>query len=193
MLTPFEQRSTNGNTSMRDMHLIELPWPKEVLESLEETPVTLRVTLSYFVEPSPGERGWKYRFRYASHGLRFALKNAEESGDHFRKRINVAAREEEEKKAPFPGNNEGWLLGPHFLKENCGSIQSDIWFGTARDLAARGMIGIYPVIGWWRERPELRRADSSAFYSLIISIETPSSDVDLYTPVYNQVENLVLV
>jgi len=37
----------------------------------------MRITLSYFVEPSPGEVGWKDRYRYASHGLRFELNGPE--------------------------------------------------------------------------------------------------------------------
>ena len=44
---------------MREMHFYQLPWPKDALQQLGETPVRLRVTLSYFVEPNPGRRGWK--------------------------------------------------------------------------------------------------------------------------------------
>jgi len=52
-LQPFDKKS------MHEMHLHTLPWPKEVLEELGETPVTLKLTLSYFIEPGPGEVGWK--------------------------------------------------------------------------------------------------------------------------------------
>ncbi len=58
----------------RDMHLHASPWPIEVLESLGETPVTLRVTLSYFIEPNPGERGVADKYAYQSHALRFAVR-----------------------------------------------------------------------------------------------------------------------
>lgn len=34
------------------MHLHDLPWPSDLLESLGELETRLRVTLSYFVEPS---------------------------------------------------------------------------------------------------------------------------------------------
>src|SRR5256885_8145814 len=34
--------------------------------------VEMRVTLSFFVEPNPSRRGWQSKFRYQSHGLRFA-------------------------------------------------------------------------------------------------------------------------
>ena len=35
----------------------------------------MRVTLSYFIDPSPGARGWTTRYGYESHGLRFAVRN----------------------------------------------------------------------------------------------------------------------
>jgi hypothetical protein len=56
----------------------------------------LRVTLSYFVEPNPGRRGWKKRHRYASHGLRFDVKGPTESLEEFRKRLNKKALDEDE-------------------------------------------------------------------------------------------------
>ncbi|HEX7549348.1 MAG TPA: S8 family serine peptidase [Candidatus Methylomirabilis sp.] len=62
-LQPYDRSSIAQTTryTMRDMHLHEIPWPAEVLWDLGETPVKMRVTLSYFVEPNPGRRGWKYR------------------------------------------------------------------------------------------------------------------------------------
>ena len=65
-LQPFDAKGR-----MNDMHLHELPWPRDVLASLGDANVELRVTLSYFVEASPGRRGWGRKHRYASHGLRF--------------------------------------------------------------------------------------------------------------------------
>ena len=56
---------------LRDMHLHDLPWPTNALESLGETEVEMRVTLSYFIEPNPSQRGVRSRYRYESHGLRF--------------------------------------------------------------------------------------------------------------------------
>ena len=61
------------------MNLHEFPWPRTELEQLGETEVELRVTLSYYIEPNPGERGWLRRHRYASHALRFAVKRELES------------------------------------------------------------------------------------------------------------------
>lgn len=65
-LQPFEKiAATQPKT--RDMHLHRLPWPIAELESLGETEVEMRVTLSYFIEPNPAERGIKGRYRYESH------------------------------------------------------------------------------------------------------------------------------
>src|SRR5262249_9394582 len=81
---------------MREMHLSELPWPREVLQGLGDTPVCMRVTLSYFIEPNPARRGWRKRYSYPSHGLRFDVKGPTESIAEFRKRLNQRALEEDE-------------------------------------------------------------------------------------------------
>jgi hypothetical protein len=166
---------------MREMHLHELPWPKAVLEELGQTPVRLRVTLSYFVEPNPGRRGWKKRHRYASHGLRFDLKTPTEKADEFRKRLNQLALNEDEEKPETATTATEWFLGE--MARNKGSIHSDVWVGTAADLAERGVVGIYPVSGWWKDQPKRDRSNLGARYALVLSIETDAQDVDIWTPV----------
>ena len=168
----------------KDMHIHKLPWPKEVLSSLHETHVELRVTLSYFMEPGPGEVGWKDRYRYASHALRFDVNSATETEGEFKARINNAARDEEYDRDTAPDSGtDCWLIGSQ--NRRLGSIHSDIWRGTAADIAACNLIGVYPVIGWWRERHHLERGDRKTRYSLIVSLHTPAETVDLYTPVVN--------
>jgi hypothetical protein len=169
---------------MKEMHLHDLPWPKEVLEELGQTAVRLRVSLSYFVEPNPGRRGWKRRHRYASHGLRFDVKAPTESTAEFRKRLNQRALEEDEDR-PTTGDSEGWFLGEQ--ARNKGSIHSDVWTGTAADLAERGVIGVYPVSGWWKDQPKRDRSEFGARYALVVSIETEAEGVDIWTPVAVQV------
>ena len=164
----------------KEMHLHELPWPRDVLLDLGEIEVTLRITLSYFIEPSPGEVGWENRYRYASHALRFDLNRMSEGQSAFLQRINAAMRNEEEHSPPS-SDTHSWTVGANGRK--FGSLHSDIWTGTAADLATCNMIGVYPVIGWWRERHWLEKVDRRTRYSLIISIDTPKIDVDIYTPV----------
>jgi len=170
---------------LREMHIHDLPWPTEVLADLGEIPVRLRVTLSYFIEPSPTRRGWRRRYRYASHQLRFELQQATETNDEFRKRLNRRALDEEEQRPSSSRAVEGWTLGSD--ARNHGSLHGDIWEGTAAELAARGRIAVYPVTGWWKELPTRDRSDLGARYALLVSIEAPVEDVDLWTPVAQQV------
>ena len=59
------------------MEIHEIPWPKEELLKLGDVKVEMKVTLSYFIEPSPWEVGWKDKYRYPSCGLRFEVNNGE--------------------------------------------------------------------------------------------------------------------
>lgn len=181
-IQPFTKDRRGGKTRYvtADMHVHRLPWPTDVLAELGAQDVELRVTLSYFIEPSPGERGWKQRHRYASHGLRFELKTATEKIPQFRTRINRAARGEGEE-ATSRGDQRGWTLGPDL--RTAGSLHSDIWRGPAVDLAQRSVLAVYPAIGWWRERHHLGRWNRQTRYSLVVSIRTPGIETDIYTPV----------
>jgi hypothetical protein len=180
-LLPF--RKDKSVIKTRDMHLHRLPWPRDELLALGEQDVELRVTLSYFIEPNPGERGWTRRHRYASHSLRFAVKRSSETVDQFRQRINRAAEAEEEGVISAAAGGDDWLLST--IRDR-GSIHSDIWRGTAADLAGRDAIGVFPVSGWWKEKPGLQRWERSARYALLVSIRAPEAQIDLYTPIQNQ-------
>jgi hypothetical protein len=188
-LQPFDK--FDGGYKTRDLNLHLIPWPSEVLEALGETPVEMRVTLSYFIEPNPARRGWKRKHRYMSHGLRFEVKTPTETLDRFRQRINELSRDEELDGHRSRSDASRWFLGPDLRAP--GSIHSDWWNGAAAELAQRGAIAVYPVIGWWRERHQLGRWDKRARYSLIVSIKTPRIDTDIYTTVANLVRPLVEV
>ena len=179
-IQPFCERKTN------EMHLYELPWPTEVLRNLpHDIEVEMRVTLSYFIEPGPGEIGWKDRYRYPSHLLRFDVIAPEESQDQFVKRLSSAMRADEKDGPGTRSPSEHWVIGSQARDK--GSIHSDIWQGTAAQLAESNLIAVSPRIGWWRERGFLKRQNSKTRYSLVVSIDTPEQSVDLYTPVANQV------
>lgn len=179
-IQPYTKKEGRSDCSTKDMHLHRLPWPREMLLALGETPVALRVTLSYFIEPGPGEVGWKDKYRYASYALRFDLNNTGENEEQFLRRLNAAAREDGERPDSQSGS-ERWVIGVN--SRNTGSVHSDIWKGTAADIASCNLIGVYPVIGWWRERAWLGRWDRRARYSLIVSLHTPDENIDIYTPV----------
>lgn len=178
-LQPFEKR--DGRVATKDMGLHALPWPRRELANMGSETVELRVTLSYFIEPNPARRGWKYRHRYASHGLRFAIKAATEDLEDFRARVSKNAQSEGRPRTTPP--DPGWTIGP--THRNRGSIHSDSCTGAAADLAERGYLAVFPVGGWWKERPQLPQ--KRVRYSLIVTVKTPETTLDIYTPVANQI------
>lgn len=171
--------------SLREMHTYALPWPTEELAALGAIRVEMRVTLSYFVEPNPSRRGWMGRYSYASHGLRFDVRRATESSDEMHVRLNKQAARLEAGAATAASDGNQWVLGPK--QRVRGSVHSDVWSGTAADLAARGEIAVYPVGGWWKEASGIDRDTRNVRYSVVVSIETPDVDVDLWAPVAAQV------
>jgi hypothetical protein len=168
---------------MNEMHIHELPWPKKVLEELGAVDAKLKVTLSYFIEPGPGEIGWKNRYRYASSSLRFEVINNNENLEDFEKRINAAMREEKDDTGD--GTSRDWFIGKKNREK--GSVHSDFCEGTAVDLSEANYVAVFPVIGWWRERNYLGKTNEKLKYSLVVSIETPSVEADLYNEIITQI------
>ncbi len=185
-IQPFDKKDKGSGYRTKDMHLYQLPWPKETLLALpSSTFVEMRITLSYFIEPGPGEIGWKDRYRYASHGLRFHLNSPGEPQEDFVKRVNAAARLEDEGKPDTKSASDHWVIGSQ--TRNKGSIHSDIWKGTAAELADSNMISVSPTIGWWRERAYLGKWDKKTRYALVVTIKTPEEKMDIYTPVATKI------
>ena len=178
-LQPFHKK--DGYVRANEMHVHTLPWPIETLQDLGAEDVTMRVTLSYFIEPSPGRIGWTVKHRYQSHGLRFDLIRPEESPEEFYQRLSREEWEDPKVRPPAAGEPTNWKVGPN---TRCvGSIHSDWWKGQAAQLATCNRLAVYPVTGWWRERPHLGKFTKSARYSLIVTLETARTDIDLYTPI----------
>jgi len=188
-LHPFK-RNKGKEPQLKDMNLHRLPWPLPELEALGEAQVEMRVTLSYFIEPNPSARGVTTRYRYESHGLRFDVKRPLESEADFRARINAAARDDEER-MKRGDSDPNWVIGKK--NRHKGSLHSDIWKGSAVELASRGAIAVYPSLGWWKTRPALKRYDQRIRYSLVVSIHAPDIDVDLYTSIANQIGVSVII
>jgi len=115
-LQPFDRQ--DGRYVTHEMHLYDLPWPSEILTDLGRTEVEMRVTLSYFIEPGPGQVGWENRYRYASHALRFVVNGPGESGDEFVRRVNEQARTDGEHPGTS-GPGDKWIIGE---ARNVGSI-----------------------------------------------------------------------
>ncbi len=101
----------------------------------------------------------KDRYRYPSHALRFSLKSPTEIRDEFIKRINAQALEENERSLTS-GTSDKWIIGKR--TRNVGSVHSDIWEGTALELAESKFIAVHPATGWWKERHYLNSWDKQS-------------------------------
>ncbi len=172
-----------GAGVFNEMHFYDLPWPKTVLEQLENEIVTMKVTLSYFVEPNLTGKAATRPDTYRSFGLRFDMKKRGETDARFRSRISAS---QEKDGTESDSEQSYWLLGPKAVQ--AGSLHCDLWRGYAADLALHDAIAVYPVGGWWKSHTGQKRMTDKARYALIISISAPGQDVDLYSEITTLVE-----
>ncbi|RJF44096.1 subtilisin family serine protease [Actinomyces sp. 2119] len=188
MVVQDEFRPIGENFRLRELRLHSLPWPREVLQDLGGESVCLRVTLSYFIEPSATRRGWKGKYAYASHGLRFDLQAPTEGAEDFLRRVNRQASDEESGRTRGGGSStsDRWFLGPQ--ARHTGSLHQDEWTGTGADLAACNHVAVYPVGGWWKNNKRQDRQDLPVRYALLISLTAREQGMDLYTPVATQLQ-----
>jgi hypothetical protein len=180
-IQPYVKR-VGKKTALNEMKMYALPWPQQQLNELGNVEVQMRVTLSYFIEPNPSESARNQKALYGSHGLRFAAKLPDEDVTDFRKRVNKAARQVGDGRH---ASDTGWTLGSD-LRDR-GSLQSDYWRGPASDLARRGHVAVFPISGWWKEREHIGRFHKIARFALVISILTPPTEIDIYTPIANRI------
>lgn len=176
---------TGADYKMREFRLHQLPWPTAKLEELGEVDVEMRVTLSYFVEPSGSRRGWRQRYSYASHALRFDLSAPNESPTDFVRRVNRQASDEEGGSSGSASTTDKWTVG--YDQRIKGSLHQDIWSGHGAELATTGTISVHPVGGWWKNNKRKDRQDLPVRYSLIVSLRTPAQEIDLYTPIATEI------
>jgi hypothetical protein len=189
----FQLYKEDGNKRIPQMMEFDLPWPTQILrEELGKKIVRMRITLSYFVSPKAGNRGYEYKnkniYRYQSFGLRFDLKRPLESDADFRKRINKKEHEEGEK---FKTETKGldWLYGPD--NRDKGSIHSDILEVRGINLAEMNKIIVYPTKGWWDKDKEIKTEDMKARFSLLVDIETEEVETNLYIPIQEAIKTLI--
>ncbi|ACI93531.1 Y4BN [Afipia carboxidovorans OM5] len=182
-IQPFALGADGRTGVFNEMHFYDLPWPRTVLERIENESVMMKVTLSYFIEPNLTGKAATRPDTYRSFGLRFAMKNRTETDARFRSRISAS----QAKDGTEPeGEKSYWLLGPKAIQ--AGSLHCDLWRGPAIELASHDAIAVYPVGGWWKSHVGQRRVTDKARYSLLISISAPGQAVDLYSEIATLVE-----
>ena len=173
-----------------EYHLYELPWPINVLrDEIGDGDATIKVSLSYYIEPNPGSRQHTYatNSRYHSHELDFKLIKPLEPINEFKRRISAASSgTDENDDDTIDKSSELWTLRERIRSR--GSIKKDFITTSGVELSRRNILAVYPKNGWYRTRKKLGKIDSIVRYSLIITIETPEQKVDLYTPVFNTVK-----
>lgn len=198
-IQPYDPASEAGKARLHHFHLHQLPWPRQIFDRHRDVELTLRVTLSYFIEPSPGSRCWLHstKYRYGSHLLRFSFKRATESDAAFRCSLEKRIEDEEdgdeqldsavdEGRAP---SDVKWALGPKLCGKS-GSLVQDVWKGSPAELAAMGQVAIYPAKGWFATRSfkpgheYFECHKRPVRYSLIISIDA-EQEIGLYTEISN--------
>jgi hypothetical protein len=174
----------DGRTAVfNEMHIYNLPWPKAALEQLENEIVTMKVTLSYFVEPNLTGKAATRPETYRSYGLRFDMKKRTETDARFRSRTSSAqARDGTEAETEA----SCWLLGPKAVQAE--SLYCDLWRGRAIDLAGHDAIAVFPVAGWWKSHVGQGRMTDKGRYALVISISAAGQDIDLYAEIANLVD-----
>ncbi len=189
----------DGSAKFNDIQIYNLPWPVEKLQTLGEKRVELKITLSYFIEPSPGQLQPVTPARYRSYGLRFDLQKRLESEPEFLARINGLAAASDDDNGNTPDDalgvdsadveieteaDKGWMFGSNSRAQRvAGSLHCDIWQGPGVDLASRRTLAIYPVSGWWKYRLPQKRYNDKARYALIMTLRCVDQDVDLYADI----------
>ncbi|MCD8291941.1 MAG: S8 family peptidase [Prevotella sp.] len=173
ILTPLVQGS-KGKYKLNAMHMITLPWPSEILEQMGSKIVTLRITLSYYIQPSPGSRTRESSYKYCSLGLQFEIIRPTESEVEFISRVSHISTENTVRSSV--NGTPSWGIGAK--ERNNGSVISDFIKDSAADIASCNKIAIYPTTGWWKDRKY--KGDKSIKYSLVVSLETDETEIYNY-------------
>lgn len=178
-LIPFVE--VKGSCRYNQLHYYALPWPSEVLAQMGEEKVRMRITLSYYIQPSPSIAGRNNKYRYPSATLHFDVKNATETSEEFLSRHNSIEGEK-----TTDNDTSRWTIKQ--TRRARGTVQSDWIECTAAELADLDQIVVLPSSGWWKER-KLENVDNLIKYSLIVSIET--SETEIYNAVEAAIANAI--
>ncbi|MEP1613729.1 MAG: hypothetical protein ABJL72_17635 [Roseobacter sp.] len=130
-----------------------------------------------------------WSFLRISHGLRFALKGADEEVDAFTQRVGRTAVEEQQDDNG-PDSSE-WDFG--YNRRSVGSMHIDTLTVAASNLARRGVLADYPVGGWWKENRKVDPERCVARFSMVVEIDASEAEVDLYVEAQQKVAPKVAI
>jgi hypothetical protein len=153
------------------LHLLRLPLPHDELLALGEAPVSLALTLSYFVEPHETRTT-----RYAGAWLQWDLQRQSESEVDFLARIN--AQDRDSSAPPDPADSWNWEIGTQARRR--GSVQGDRLETEAAALAGDLLVGVFPAGGWWTDHLK-DRAGREVPYAMVITLDVGDANVDVYS------------
>lgn len=77
------------------------------------------------------------------------------------------------------------LKDTHFLRNT--ELKAILFY--LRNL--NNLIAVYPIGGWWKTRTNLRKYNNKLRYSLIVSLDTPVENIDMYIDVKNKIETII--
>lgn len=189
LVAQSEIQPYNSSKGFQDCHYYDLPWPLQALEALGDEQVRLKITLSYFVDPNPGALASLDPYRYQSFGLRFDLKRRLESRENFKRRVNLNERDDPKNRHHSEPDTDKWRFP---IDGNpSGSLLCNEWSGPAAYLAARNMLCVKPIGGWWKNRADIQTRQQKSRYSLVVSIKSENEHVDLHTAITSIVSGQV--
>jgi hypothetical protein len=183
-LQPF--RNDNGEILFNEMHVHTMPWADTVLKNHPYEQVRLRVTLSYFIEPNPGNRGYTSHYRYAGCQLRYCISNPGQSVEDLEALVSKHAADEMKARGRLVigRSSDGWILGDESFR---GSVHSDVWEGSCADAISMKHLAVYPVTGWWRTRARQNKSEARIKYALVVTLESQNPALDLYSEIAAQI------
>jgi hypothetical protein len=200
----FESDAEHRVLKRRLIKYFRFPIPDDVLlaASAVSDEAELRITLSYFAEPSTSRRRERRGL-----DLAFDIQGPQETEVDFRQRMNrllrpraptIAERMEpgdspdEERDGPEGSQPSGgrrrsgrfgdWAIGPQ--RRGRSTVQSDRLVVSTSYLAGPKLVAVYPVLGWWDDRRDTEEEEMT--FSLVVSLEAPGRDI--YTPIRQSLE-----
>jgi Subtilase family len=177
---------TSGEISIRarECHVYQVPIPPELRGQADEFDIRIEVTLSYVAQPRRTRRNLR---RYLSTWVDWKSSKLGESMNTFLAR---ALKDENDEDA-LPGSVLPWTLheNPRFglirsAKRNSGTVQKDWAVVKSNTLPDHFCIAVVGHLGWSRD------PDSTARYTLAVTLEILGQEISIYEPLRTAVIEL---